>query len=206
MHSNCSRFVLMGVLFSISTIQAAEIPQLEQVFSEAGIWNLSPEGAISRWSTNGFEWTEQNLQSNYRWFMPAHDSRSVATGEGALHELPPVEVFGLNPVEVIFKFQDKKLMGMTAMFFTRGDSGELSMKDFMALAKVLSEKLNVWAGSKGTVQRGDGRGGGATIDRMIWTRDTVRADLEWGYTRISGNPGRPEFVRLRFVQFNPAKK
>jgi hypothetical protein len=205
MHRYCARLVLMSCLLSISTIQAAEIPQLEQVFSEAGIWNLSPEGAISRWSANGFEWTEQTLQSNYRWFMPVHDSRNVAIHEGA-RELPPVEVFGLNPVEVIFKFQDNKLMGMTAMFFTRGDSGELSMKEFTALAKALSEKLNVWAGSKGTVQRGDGRGGGATIDRMIWTRDTIRADLEWGYTRISGNQGRPEFVRLRFVPFNPEQR
>ena len=56
------------------------------------------------------------------------------------------------------------------------------------------------------VQRSDGRGGGATIDRMIWTRDTVRSDLEWGYTRISGNQGRPEFVRLRFVPFNPDQR
>lgn len=185
---------------------AAEIPQVEQVLADAAVWSLTPDAAAARWEPFGFEWTEKT-RTDLRWYEPlqihVQQGRTLTNAAG---RLPAVQVLGERPVEVLFKFKDSALLGISALFYSRGDSGDTPMTNFVALTRTLTARLDAWAGSKGIAQRGDNRGEGAILDRMIWTRASARLDLEWSYTRTGPNAWRPEFIRLRGVKYDPAQQ
>lgn len=196
--------VAIGLWISVGV--AADIPQVEQVFTNNAVWDLSPDAAEARWKPLGFRWTEQT-RSDLRWYEP----RQAVQKDGGLltntvRRLPDVAVLGERPVEIVFRFRDDRLLGMATVFYSRGDSGDTPMTNFVALTRSLTAKLDAWTGAKGIAQREDSRGQGATVDRMIWVRGPARFDLEWSYTRLPGNAWRPEFIRLHGTKYDPAQQ
>jgi hypothetical protein len=189
-----------------TAVPAAEVPQVERLFDEASVWDTDAAAAAKQWRPHGFRWMGA-AKTDLRWFEPRQaflQHGHLATNlEG---RLPDIQVLGERPIETVLRFRDDRLAGMTTVFYSRGDSGDTHVTNLLALARTLAGRLDAWAGSKGFVQRGDQRGEGAAIDRMIWVRGGVRLDLEWSTTRLSGGAARPEFVRLQASKYDPAEQ
>lgn len=183
---------------------AAEVPQVERLFDEVSAWDTAPEAAAKRWTPLGFRWMDA-ARTDLRWFEPRQaflQHGHLATNlEG---RLPDIQVLGERPIEVVLRFRDDRLAGLSTVFYSRGDSGDTHVTNLLALARTVAGRLDAWTGSKGFVQRGDRRGEGAAVDRMIWVRGGVRLDLEWSTTRLSATESRPEFVRLQASKYDPS--
>ncbi|MBM4156708.1 MAG: hypothetical protein FJ221_17025 [Lentisphaerae bacterium] len=183
---------------------AAEIPQVERLFDEASAWDTAPGAAAKRWMPLGFRWMDA-ARTDLRWFEPRQaflQHGHLATNlEG---RLPDIQVLGERPIEVVLRFRDDRLAGLSTVFYSRGDSGDTHVTNLLALARTVAGRLDAWTGAKGFVQRGDRRGEGAAVDRMIWVRGGVRLDLEWSSTRLSATETRPEFVRLQASKYDPS--
>lgn len=165
---------------------------------------MTPDAAGVLLTPFGFQWSELDRKTDLRCVAP-----KPAKGTSPADAKPdaiPVSLFGATPMEVALRFQDEKFTGLMALFYTRGDSGDMPIEEFQTLAASLSRELDTWAGSKGIPQKEDRRSNGGVINRGIWTRNDVRVDLESGYTQIAGRANRPEFVRLRILPFDPSQR
>lgn len=175
---------------------------MEGILDNPSIWKTTPDAASNTWSALGFRWMEQGRQTDFRWVKP----RPLAPGLPPQQPAGRVSLFGEATEEMLMRFRDKGLAGMMALFFTRGDSGDLPFQDFQTRSAALARKLDAWAGAKGIPQKEDARDGGGVIVRGIWTRGDIRVDLESGYTRTTGGAGRPEFIRMRILPFDPSQR
>ncbi len=189
-----------------ATVSAAEVPQVERLFDEAAAWDTTPAAAAKRWRPLGFRWMD-DAKTDLRWFEPRQaflQHGHLATNlEG---RLPDIQVLGERPIEVVLRFREDRLAGMTTVLYSRGDSGDTHVTNLLGLARTVAGRLDAWTGTKGFAQRGDRRGDGAVIDRMIWVRGGERFDLEWSTTRLSATESRPEFVRLQASKYDPSEQ
>ena len=118
-------------------VSAAEIPQVERLFDEAAAWDTAAAAAAKRWRPFGFRWMDA-AKTDLRWFEPRQaflQHGHLATNlEG---RLPDIQVLGERPVEVVLRFRDDRLAGMSTVFYSRGDSGDTHVTNLLALARTV---------------------------------------------------------------------
>ncbi len=146
------------------------------------LWTTGPADLRGEWTPLGFEWTSA-----------AQDvARSVRRG---------LTLAGVPLNEVLVRFQEGKVAGVTVVYFNRGDAGELREKDFEKLLADLRASLTTAAG-KPPVERGRDASSAVRAEGLVWDAATAKYVLEWSATKESRTkmiPFRAEFARLNIL-------
>ncbi|HOE01321.1 MAG TPA: C39 family peptidase [Kiritimatiellia bacterium] len=140
-----------------------------------------------------------------------HGFRPVGES-GGLRAMPVRgPVFGLPPLEALATFQDDRLAQLGVVLYSRGDAGDLAEPEFFARKADLATRLSQWVGGPGFPQK-PLASGGTTQEIHVWTKGSLRLDLEWAYTRNARAPDgsvikfRAEYIRLRCRRYDAAQQ
>ena len=142
--------------------------------------------------TQGVEEVEAAGKSlGFRWTSTAKDvARSVRPGL----------TLGGHPLnEALVRLRDGRVSGVTVIYFNRGDSGELSEREFDKLLETLRGTISTLAG-KPPVERGRDASSAVRAEGLVWDTPAAKYVLEWSVTKGSKTkqiPFRAEFVRLK---------
>ncbi len=126
----------------------------------------------------------------FRWTSNTKDSARAADHR-------EMTLFDRPVVEVIARFAQSKLSVITANFYTRGDSGDLSEAAFKKLLGETIETLNKVTGVK-SVERGKDATSAVKAEGILWNTTKSQYLLEYSFTKAKGRDVdfRAEFIRL----------
>ena len=181
------RLLLAALLWmSAAVLYAEKTPPppaaIDGLVLRSGLWAAGSGDLQAEMKTLGFEWTSA-----------AQDvARSVQPG---------LTLAGASLNEVLVRFSDGKVAGVTVIYFNRGDAGELSEKNFEKLLADLRASLTTVAG-KPPVERGRDAASAVRAEGLVWDTATAKHVLEWSVTKESKTkmiPFRAEFVRLNLL-------
>ncbi len=145
------------------------------------------------WETSGDQFVEAGKELGFRWISNAKDTAQT-TRKGAT-------LFGLPVCQTLVRVKDGKVDHVTALFYNRGDSGEIKKADYDALIANVIEAINVATETKG-VSRGKDASSAVKAEGIIWNTPKATYLLESSFTREAngqGIPFRGEFVRLEIT-------
>ena len=172
-------------------------------------WLTSP----SLWQTTPDNFPEaQDLR--FRWTSNAHDTARASSSRLRLGRLPVAEVIVRFSTDKPQPLQTPpspfssttstpasgdQLSTIQVSIYNRGDSGDLTKKDFDALVQQSRAALNLLTGAT-PLERGTDYGSAVQSRGLVWVTPASRFLLEWSDT--STNPSfslnyRAEFIRLR---------
>lgn len=142
------------------------------------------------------------------WATPAADLEAVAkplgftwtsTAQRTLRSVRPGLTFRERPLnEALLTVEDGKFSAGTLIYFSRGDSGNLSERNFDELLTAITDDLTTFTGQPPT-ERGRDATSAVKADGRIWNVHGTEYLLEWSVTKEShskGIPWRAEFIRL----------
>jgi hypothetical protein len=142
------------------------------------------------WAVEVAELEETGRPLGFQWTSVAKDAaRSSRRG---------LTLAGRPLNEVVIRLRDGKVSGVTVSYFNRGDSGDLSERDFEKLLEGIRESLTQVAG-KPPVERGKDTASAVRAEGLVWDTASAKYVLEWSVTKESKTkmiPFRAEFVRL----------
>jgi hypothetical protein len=130
----------------------------------------------------GFEWTS-------------------ATKDAARSVRPGLTLGGQPLNEVLVRLRGGKVAGVTVIYFSRGDAGELTERNFDKLLESLRGTVTTLAG-KPPVERGRDATSAVRAEGLVWDTPTAKYVLEWSVTKeskVKMIPFRAEFVRLNIL-------
>lgn len=158
---------------------ANEAMPLDSALTLPNLWELTGEGFYSEHQAQGFRWisTAQDVAQN--------------TKRGTT-------LFGLPVCQTLVRIKDGKVDHYTAMFYNRGDMGDLRREPYEELLKKVVEAVTTHVGQE-PKQRG--RDQSSAVRAFGWEWKTPHSDylLEYSFTRenqSAGVPYRAEFIRL----------
>ncbi|MCX6967685.1 MAG: C39 family peptidase [Verrucomicrobia bacterium] len=140
----------------------------------------------SVWESPKFVETNQAL--NFRWLSTAHDS--------AQSTLKNATFFGKPVCQTLVHFDQGKPKEITALFYNRGDRGEIGRAPYETLIKELIEAISA-ATKTAFVPRGRDATNAVKVDGVVWKTPGATYLLEYSCTKTPQVPFRAEFVRLR---------
>ncbi|MEI6714889.1 MAG: C39 family peptidase [Verrucomicrobiota bacterium] len=156
---------------------------IEAILDPQTLWSHTPDSFPQVAAPLGFRWNSQARDS----------ARSAAPG---------MTLGGIPVVELLARFSDGKLSGITAAIYTRGDAGEMSRGDFEALVKRTVAVLSELTGTAPQV-RGKDPKNAVRADGVIWQTAQTTWLLEYSVLRTATGQGvtyRPDFLRLEVTQ------
>jgi hypothetical protein len=180
-----SRFLLFSLLITAAPLRADVT--FDTLLSNEALWTLDQDA---------FQKATPGLP--FRWTSNLKDSARAASSQG-------MTLFGRPVVEFITRFEASKVSLLTANFYARGDSGELTEAQFKTLLPETAEAISKATGAKYTV-RGKDATNAVKAEGLIWQTPRAQYLLEYSFVREvkSRNiPFRAEFVRL---EVRPAEK
>lgn len=147
-----------------------------------GLWSAGPADLQAEMKPLEFEWTSA-----------AQDvARSVRRG---------LTLGGAPLNEILMRFREGKVAGVTVIYYNRGDAGELSEKNFEKLLEDLRASLTSAVGQP-PVERGKDASSAVRAEGLVWDTPAAKYVLEWSATKESRTkmiPFRAEFVRLNLT-------
>ncbi len=182
-----NRLLLAAFLWmSVAILSAEKTPPppaaMDGLVLRPDLWTAGAADLEAEMKPLGFEWTSA-----------AQDvARSVRPG---------LTLAGAPLNEVLLRFQEGKVAGVTVIYFNRGDAGELGEKDFAKLLGDLRASLTTVAGQP-PVERGRDASSAVRAEGLVWDTAAAKYLLEWSATKESKTkmiPFRAEFVRLNLL-------
>ena len=180
------RFVLFRVVVFFGLATALRADSLEAIWQDIPLWEMNPEVFEAKTKGLGFRWTSAAKDS----------SRSSAGG---------MTFAGCPVVECIARFAGGRITSLTALFYARGDSGEISRPDYEALVKHCADALTALAKVQPQA-RGKDSQNAVKADGLVWQMARTTLLLEYALNKEVTPQTihyRPEFVR---VELSPATK
>jgi hypothetical protein len=188
MFRRCALFVSMLMIFGSSPgLRAAAAAVFDSILAKENLWSLSQDEFQQGTRGLPFEWTSN-----------ARDSARAAR--------PGMSLFGQPVYELVARFDGGKLKEIAALFYARGDAGDLSEAKFQELLRNSTDAISKFTNAKLTV-RGKDATSAVKAEGLIWQTDKGRFLLEYSFTREVKSrsiPFRAEFVRLEITP--PEKK
>ncbi len=160
---------------------------LDGLLSTDNLWSLTQDQFQDATKTLPFQWTSN-----------ARDSARAANMEMTL--------FGLPVVEFVARFDGQRLKELTAMFYARGDAGNITKEKFGTLVKASADAVDKFTQVKFTA-RGKDPTNAVKADGIQWQTDKARFLLEYSFTKEIKTRDvdfRAEFVRLEIT--SPERK
>lgn len=171
---------ILAFLFAFSVLATpVDSAPLEALWQDVPLWELTPETFELRTRDLGFRWTSDAKDS----------SRSAMRG---------MTFAGCPVVECIARFAGGKITTLTASFYTRGDTGEISKPEYEALVKRSSDALT----SLTRIQpqaRGKDSQNAVKAEGLVWHTARTTLLLEYAINKEVTPQAihyRPEFVRV----------
>lgn len=155
---------------------------LDELLNDPGFWQSSAEalaGAHPRWR---LEWNSNE-----------HKLAKVAW---------PTMLFALPIDEAQIVMGDGKPVEFNAVFFDRGDSGDMPKEYLSGLVSNAQQRVGAWMGSKAVALTDQLKTTGVRRGGLVWTNAGVEVRLVWAYSTKDpyGRLGyRAEYVKLRVV-------
>lgn len=148
------------------------------------LWPARPADFIAGRSMLGFHWVSE-----------AHDSAQSTLKGGML--------FGIPVYQTIVRFDGEKASEVTALFYNRGDAGNIGKDEFTKLIQNVLAAVSSATKTK-YVLRGKDASNAVKADGFLWNTEKSTYLLEYSFTKESmGNLFRAEFLRL---QITPREK
>jgi hypothetical protein len=174
----------LGLLLALGFVAQAHAATVsfDALVATPNLWALSQDEFQKAAATLPFEWTSS-----------ARDSARAS--------VPGMTLFGMPLVEVVARFEGRKLSAFTANIYARGDVGELPKEKFDLLVRWSAEAIGRATKAKFTV-RGRDPASAVKADGLVWKTDTALYTLEYSFTKETksrGIPFRAEFVRLEII-------
>jgi hypothetical protein len=145
------------------------------------------------WETPAAQFVESNGPLGFRWVSSAHDTAQTTLKGGTL--------FGLPVYQALTRFEGEKLVQVTALFYNRGDAGEIDRTQYEALIRQAVDAISTATKTKFTV-RGKDASSAVKAEGLLWTTEKSIYLLEYSATKEAkalGVPFRAEFVRLEIT-------
>ncbi len=155
---------------------------LDPLLNSDSLWEMSPESFMEAGQPNGFEWTS-------------------ATKDSARTAGKDLTFLGQVVVECVARFKEGKPSQITAIFYARGDSGDLKEEDYNTLVRQGSEAVNQFTQTSFKV-RGKDPSNAVRAEGLVWTTPSKIYLLEYSKVREVKSmriPFRAEFVRLKIT-------
>lgn len=151
---------------------------LDNLAGDANLWTLPRDEAAEKAS--------KTIPNEFRWVSDARDTLRAAKAGSFLN---------LDAGETLLRFDEKtgRLTQFEISLFNRGDSGEMTEKEFNALLTRAAAALDKASGEKSTPIRHDRRSV-VRADGAVWAGKTATYRLEWSKNREDGR--RPEYLKL----------
>jgi hypothetical protein len=111
-------------------------------------------------------------------------------------------LFDLAVADATFEMNDEKPVGITIVFYDRGDSGDISKEKLATIVSNAQQKVGAWAGSKAVPANDQLKTTGVRRDGVVWTSASCEARMSWSYS--TKDPGghlgfRAEYVKLHLA-------
>ena len=180
------RLALLAIV-ALLPIRAVAAVSFDKILSIENLWSLSPD-----------EFQQATRGMPFAWTSDARDSARAAR--------PEMSLFGQPVYEVVARFAGGKLSELSALFYARGDAGDLGELAFRELLRNSTENISKFTNAK-LVVRGKDASSAVKAEGLIWQTDKARFLLEYSFTREVKSrdiPFRAEFVRLEVTP--PEKK
>ena len=146
------------------------------------------------WETPQF--VENNGVLGFRWLSVAKDS--------AQSTLQTATLFGQPVCQTLVRFDQGKPKEITALFYNRGDMGELARAQYEKLVPDLVAAISAATKTR-FVPRGKDETNAVKVDGVAWNTPTAIYLLEYSCTKTPQIPFRAEFVRLRITPVEKPK-
>jgi len=166
---------------------AADAPAIDlgEWLRDKGSWEIDRDEFMTRHRALGFRW------------VSAADRQTARSIDRQLG------LFGLPAHEVLVRFEDGTVSGITVSLYNRGDAGSLGEEQFEQLVEDVSARVTAWAKRQGDEARRQRRGR-ARLYLREWGVPTARIGLLWAYTPKHRSDGvevayRAEYVTVRAV-------
>ena len=139
---------------------------------------------------------ENNSALGFRWVSTAHDS-----AQSTLHN---ATFFGQPVCQTLVHFGQGKPTEICALFYNRGDLGEINRAQYESLLKNLIAAISA-ATKTAFVPRGKDATNAVRVDGVAWNTPSALYLLEYSCTKTPQIPFRAEFVRLRITPMEKPK-
>lgn len=152
---------------------------VDSVILRSGLWKTTPADLAEDLKRLRFEWTSA-----------AQDTARTA--------VPGLTFGGLPATEVLLRFRSGVLSGVTLLYFSRGDAGDIYESAFEKLLAEATAQLTAATGVQ-PAERGRDATSAVRAEGRTWTTADAQYLLEWSVTKESrarGIPFRAEFIRL----------
>lgn len=172
----------------ISRLIHGEDVTLDSILAPDALFAQTKDGFIKAAAPLGFEWTSA-----------AQDAARSDRGRSKYN--------GQSVFETIVRFSGDKPKDATALFYARGDSGEISETKFTELLESTIGALDTLTKKKFT-PRGKDAKSAVKANGVFWQTDKALYTLEYSFTKENKSKGilfRPEFIRLEITP-PPEKK
>ncbi len=166
----------------ISRFIRTEAVTLDALLAPDALFSQPKAGFIKAAAPLGFEWTSA-----------AQDAARSDRGQSKYN--------GQTVFETIVRFEGDKPKDATALFYARGDTGEISEGRFTDLLKVTIAAFDTLTGKKFT-PRGKDAKNAVKADGVFWQTDKALYTLEYSFTKANKTkdiPFRAEFIRLEMT-------
>jgi hypothetical protein len=168
---------------------------LDPLLRQAELWSpAQPAGDSS--NSMPIDFVNQHRDAGFRWISNARDTAESTR--------PGLTLFQLPVYEAIARFGQNQLKEITVLFYNRGDTGDLSIKDFNALTSQCTEAISNFTGVQFT-DRGRDPSNAVRAEGRIWRTAISQFLLEYSFTRQLTGANRPEFIRLAVTPFEKPK-
>jgi hypothetical protein len=162
--------------------QPARRDLIQLLQSNPALWQSTPDSFAEGARSYGFAWES-----------PARES--------ARANRVPLSLASMPVAEALARFSDQKLTALSMLFYSRGDSGEMSRGDYEKLVAQSVEALNKLTKMKPQPRAQDG-GNAVRAEGFIWKTPGTVWTLEYSAGRTMTPRGvqvSPEFVRLELA-------
>ena len=152
--------------------------------------------AENGWAAPAATFAEDHRALGFRWLS--------ATRDAAQTTLKGTQLFGQPVCQTVARFEEGKLKEIDALFYDRGDLGEIGRAEYEGLIKKTIAAVSA-ATKTQFVPRGKDPKNAVKVDGVTWTTPQSVYLLEYSCTKTPEIPFRSEFVRLQITPVEKSK-
>ena len=188
-----SYYIIFTLLFLSTSLLSAKQMDLQSLFTKnSAVPNITSDNFISKEYRIYFKWLTKNRDAAH---FPAYSNS------------PSLSFFNRRIWEVNVRFADNKFKDAEISFYNRGDSGQISEKDFEKIILDIEGKIFKWLPVKPKVlpkKRLPKNIG--SIESKVWINGDLQVLLTWSASKVKkSREDKPEYIKMTISKFDPKK-
>ena len=201
-------FAILACFTALGHAQERKLPELsanlDELLNFAELWRASPESFEQKYVLKLEDQEKQQKPPQFEWVSASKDRARFSRHMFSNAETK-LTMFGgsIKVEEAILEFVNGKAARATISFYNRGDSGDIDVKEFDRIFKLIGQNLSqvMKVAPKRQMMSSNAA---LPVAGWNWTAPSGIALLEHNEYNTPGKVTKPEFLRLKLAAPNQA--